>query len=318
MKNVISEAQIYTIGLLNRICEDDQVLFPNANKNWWLKITRSLFYVILLFIFAKMTISVWYCITFSTEHVQDSSVRRKEKQRDAENFNTKNLQLISLQNWFGEYQPIVGAERLPTTIMGTDILPNIVLRGIAYGVRPGAVLEENGKQQVYLQGETLSSCKAKIESISRDYVMLHYQGKVIRLTLADDERPAATAKSENGTSTDAALHPEISVAADTFASLPPAVQQALATDPRKFFDYIRFSPVHKGDIAGYAVMPGADRSLFDISGLKAGDIAIALNEQDFTQPGAINIFMQQIYSMASVRLTVLRNGERHNISVALR
>ncbi len=65
-------------------------------------------------------------------------------------------------------------------------------------------------------------------------------------------------------------------------------------------------------------MPGVDRSLFDISGLKVGDIAVALNGQDFTQPGATSIFMQQIYSMSIVRLTILRNGERHNISVALR
>lgn len=53
---------------------------------------------------------------------------------------------------------------------------NVVLRGIAFGARPGAVIEEGGKQQVYLQGETLGSHNAVIE-INRDHVMLRYQGK---------------------------------------------------------------------------------------------------------------------------------------------
>ncbi len=54
---------------------------------------------------------------------------------------------------------------------------NVVLRGIAFGARPGAVIEEGGKQQVYLQGETLGSHNAVIEEINRDHVMLRYQGK---------------------------------------------------------------------------------------------------------------------------------------------
>ncbi len=54
---------------------------------------------------------------------------------------------------------------------------NVVLRGIAFGARPGAVIEEGGKQQVYLQGERLGSHNAVIEEINRDHVMLRYQGE---------------------------------------------------------------------------------------------------------------------------------------------
>ncbi len=66
---------------------------------------------------------------------------------------------------------------------------NVVLRGIAFGARPGAVIEEGGKQQVYLQGERLGSHNAVIEEINRDHVMLRYQGKMERLSLAEEERP---------------------------------------------------------------------------------------------------------------------------------
>lgn len=71
-------------------------------------------------------------------------------------------------------------------------------------------------------------------------------------------------------------------------------------------------------IVGYAVKPGADRSLFDASGFKEGDIAIALNQQDFTDPRAMIALMRQLPSMDSIQLTVLRKGARYDISIALR
>lgn len=78
---------------------------------------------------------------------------------------------------------------------------NVVLRGIAFGARPGAVIEEGGKQQVYLQGERLGSHNAVIEEINRDHVMLRYQGKMERLSLAEEKRPtiAVTSKKPSAT-----------------------------------------------------------------------------------------------------------------------
>ncbi|MFP1497468.1 hypothetical protein ACLB1Q_27375 [Escherichia coli] len=94
------------------------------------------------------------------------------------------------------------------------------------------------------------------------------------------------------------------------------MRQALAKDPQSF-NYIQLTPVRKG-IVGYAVKPGADRSLFDASGLGESDIAIALNQQDFTDPRAMITIMRQLPSMDSIQLTVLRKGARHDISIALR
>lgn len=72
----------------------------------------------------------------------------------------------------------------------------MVLRGIAFGARPGAVIEEGGKQQVYLQGERLGSHNAVIEEINRDHVMLRYQGKMERLSLAEEKRPTKAVTSK--------------------------------------------------------------------------------------------------------------------------
>ena len=188
---------------------------------------------------------------------------------------------------------------------------NVVLRGIAFGARPGAVIEEGGKQQVYLQGERLGSHNAVIEEINRDHVMLRYQGKMERLSLAEEERPPVAASDE---AKQAVAEP----AASAPVEIPAAVRQALAKDPQKIFNYIQLTPVRKEGIVGYAVKPGADRSLFDASGFKEGDIAIALNQQDFTDPRAMIALMRQLPSMDSIQLTVLRKGARYDISIALR
>lgn len=87
------------------------------------------------------------------------------------------MQLISQQNWFGKYQPVAAQVKQPEPVPVAETRLNVVLRGIAFGARPGAVIEEGGKQQVYLQGETLGSHNAVIEEINRDHVMLRYQGK---------------------------------------------------------------------------------------------------------------------------------------------
>lgn len=287
-------------------------------KTWLLKIIHFISGVILFFIFIKIMNSVWYPFTFSGVQEEHSPVADNEMQRNTRVTGSEHWQLISQQNWFGKYSPVAVTEHSPSAEIMKEKLPDIVLRGVTSGLRPGVVLEETGEQQFYLQGERLSSCDAVIERIFPGHVTLRYQGNIIRLMLADEEGAADAVKQDNQSDPETLFPPEISATADTFSRLPPAVQQALAIDPQTFFEYIRFTPVHKNGVTGHVVMPGADPSLFDISGLKAGDIAIALNGQDFTQPGATNIFMQQIYSMNAVRLTVLRNGERHDISVALR
>lgn len=98
-------------------------------------------------------------------------------------------------------------------------------------------------------------------------------------------------------------------------------QRFTAVDESRYgacFSTRRDGFMRKEGIVGYAVKPGADRSLFDASGFKEGDIAIALNQQDFTDPRAMIALMRQLPSMDSIQLTVLRKGARYDISIALR
>ena len=272
----------------------------------------------LLIISAKVAHSLWRYFSFSAEYTAVYPSANKPLRADAKPFDKNDVQLVSQQNWFGKYQPVVAAPvKQPESAPVAETRLNVVLRGIAFGARPGAVIEEGGKQQVYLQGERLGSHNAVIEEINRDHVMLRYQGNMERLSLAEEKRSTIAVTSKKAVS-DEAKQAVAEPAASAPVEIPAAVRQALAKDPQKIFNYIQLTPVRKEGIVGYAVKPGADRSLFDASGFKEGDIAIALNQQDFTDPRAMIALMRQLPSMDSIQLTVLRKGARYDISIALR
>ncbi|WP_264779258.1 type II secretion system protein GspC [Escherichia fergusonii] len=313
---VFRDARIYLIQWLTKIRHTlNQRQSLNTNKEHLRKIVRAMFWLMLLIISAKMAYSLWRYFSFSVEYTAVSQSVNKQPHADVKTFDKKDVQLISQQNWFGKYQRVATPVKQPEPVAETRL--NVVLRGIAFGARPGAVIEEGGKQQVYLQGERLGSHNAVIEEINRDHVMLRYQGKIERLSLAEEERSTVAVTNKKAVS-DEAKQAVAEPAASAPVEIPAAVRQALAKDPQKIFNYIQLTPVRKEGIVGYAVKPGADRSLFDASGFKEGDIAIALNQQDFTDPRAMIALMRQLPSMDSIQLTVLRKGARHDISIALR
>ncbi|HAV7869367.1 TPA: type II secretion system protein GspC [Escherichia coli] len=313
---VFRDARIYLIQWLTKIRHTlNQRQSLNTNKEHLRKIVRAMFWLMLLIISAKMAYSLWRYFSFSAEYTAVSQWVNKQPHADVKTFDKKDVQLISQQNWFGKYQRVATPVKQPEPVAETRL--NVVLRGIAFGARPGAVIEEVGKQQVYLQGERLGSHNAVIEEINRDHVMLRYQGKIERLSLAEEERSTVAVTNKKAVS-DEAKQAIAEPAASAPVEIPAAVRQALAKDPQKIFNYIQLTPVRKEGIVGYAVKPGADRSLFDASGFREGDIAIALNQQDFTDPRAMIALMRQLPSMDSIQLTVLRKGARHDISIALR
>ncbi len=157
----------------------------------------------LLIISAKVAHSLWRYFSFSAEYTAVSPSANKPLRADAKAFDKNDVQLISQQNWFGKYQPVATPVKQPEPAPVAETRLNVVLRGIAFGARPGAVIEEGGKQQVYLQGETLGSHNAVIEEINRDHVMLRYQGKIERLSLAEEERSTVAVTNKKAVSDEA-------------------------------------------------------------------------------------------------------------------
>ncbi|HFH2390178.1 TPA: type II secretion system protein N [Escherichia coli] len=184
---VFRDARFYLIQWLTKIRHTlNQRQSLNTDKEHLRKIARGMFWLMLLIISAKMAYSLWRYFSFSAEYTAVSPSANKPPRADAKTFDKNDVQLISQQNWFGKYQPVATPVKQPEPVPVAETRLNVVLRGIAFGARPGAVIEEGGKQQVYLQGERLGSHNAVIEEINRDHVMLRYQGKIERLSLAEE------------------------------------------------------------------------------------------------------------------------------------
>lgn len=279
----------------------------------WLVGGRYLAYALLLWLAILMALSIWRYATFSPLPSSVPSQETNGRRIQHQEVDATYWPLIGQQNWFGKYQPVVQGKPKPQVV---ETRLNVILRGIAYGAYPGAVIEEGGKQQFYSPGEALATSGAVIDGIYRDHVMLRYHDRLERLSMSEEvsaTQRASTILAPNGTSKPRAAAQGVA----SVGEVPQAVRQTLARDPQKIFNYIQLSPVQRAGIVGYEVKPGADRSLFDASGFKVGDIAIALNQQAFTQQRAIVALMRQLPTMSSIQLTVLRNGSRHDIVIAL-
>ncbi|AQV77470.1 hypothetical protein BER10_00570 [Escherichia coli] len=195
---VFRDARIYLIQWLTKIRHTlNQRQSLNTDKEHLRKIARGMFWLMLLIISAKMAYSLWRYFSFSAEYTAVSPSANKPPRADAKTFDKNDVQLISQQNWFGKYQPVATPVKQPEPVPVAETRLNVVLRGIAFGARPGAVIEEGGKQQVYLQGERLGSHNAVIEEINRDHVMLRYQGKIERLSLAEEGHSTVAERGEN-------------------------------------------------------------------------------------------------------------------------
>ena len=292
-----------------------RLLFFNAC--YVLKVIYFVLFAIQICIFVKIFFLLWIDINVDPKkHNIILSVDEKIKNKMKVELNTE---LIKQQSWFGEYSLLSEDNYISTESFDTSLLSSIVLHGIAFGINSGVVLEEGGEQQVYLLGEKLRAFNAVIKEIQHDYITLQYHSKNIRIYLNKDTKSGSDVKQhdESSDKNDIFSSGTLSIA-DTFSSFPSHIQQELAKDPQKIFEYICFTTVYKGKDRVISVMPGDDASLFNITGLESGDLVIALNGQPLNNPEDINAIKQQVYSLNTLRLTVLRNGVRHKVSIALR
>lgn len=137
----------------------------------------------------KIIATLWLYFSWSPEaqRIAPQPAQTVSRAADAD---TRRWQAVYEQNWFGQYQPTAAGNKAPAE----ETSLHLVLRGIAYGANPAAVIEEEGQQHMYCEGDVLDSYPATVGKIFPDHLLLYYQGEIERLSLADSEtrhhRPA--------------------------------------------------------------------------------------------------------------------------------
>lgn len=156
-----------------------------------------------------------------------------------------------------------------------------------------------GNQQVSLGiGDSTPGGEAKIVAIFPDRLIVNYRGRNEAIPLFNDE-PGAVKNS----------------------ATPPTRQlaQELRRQPQNILHYLNISPVMDNNkLSGYRLNPGKDPELFRQAGLQENDLATALNGLDLRVQEQARQALEQLQELTEITLTVERDGQKHDIYLALR
>lgn len=219
---------------------------------------------------------------------------------------------------FGQEPKISATLTDPDDEIGTqlfDSLPiaqiNASLMGIVSSDRQElalAIFNVGNKQASYGVGETIAG--VKIEHIFYNRIIVSRQGHNEVIPFDDIEDINTQRQVGNGS-----VNRIMSETTQKSSQHTVSLQQE-ETD--NIFDYVSVSPVLVNKtLTGYRLNPGKDTSLFNQVGLKNNDLAIAINGYNLRNEEEAQKIMQDLATLTSINITVIRDGELQEIQIML-
>ncbi len=183
----------------------------------------------------------------------------------------------------------------------------LVLAGVFAREDPGAgraiIGETAATGRLYGVGATLPG-GARLAEVHPDRVILDRGGQREALSLPRSTMPAQP--STDGATSVPALAPGAS---------PSQLGASIAEDPGRF---IRWQAMLRdGQVAGVRVYPGEQAALFTRSGLRPGDLVVAVNDSPLTDQATAAQFLRMLAGAPSSVVTVERDGRTENLSIDL-
>jgi general secretion pathway protein C len=190
----------------------------------------------------------------------------------------------------------------------------LVLAGVFAREDPGAgraiIGETAATGRLYGVGATLPG-GARLTEVHPDRVILERGGQRESLTLPRSTMPAQPAT--GGVSSVPALAPAASSSSPSASPSPSGA--SIAEDPARF---IRWQAMLRdGQVAGVRVYPGEQTALFTRSGLRPGDLVVAVNDSPLTDQATAEQFLRMLAGAPSSVVTVERDGRTENLSIDL-
>ncbi len=197
---------------------------------------------------------------------------------------------------------------------------NFTLVGLVATDRPNygwAIIANNGVQQIYGIDETIKGTGVILHQVLNDRVILRNSNRNETLMLDGVEAIEELAK--------AALELKKATAKKVKSNPQPVSDGALETikaeimrNPKALLKFITLSQMREdGKVVGYRLGAGADRRLFTSAGIKNGDLAVAINGVDLTDPSKMNQIWQNLSDASELTLSVKRDNQLHNIYIGL-
>jgi general secretion pathway protein C len=205
-------------------------------------------------------------------------------------------------------------------IEAPDTRLKLVLRGALSSDDPeharAIIADPRGKEDQYAIGDSLPG-NAELSEVHPDRVILKRNGRYETLRLPQDQQQKnITLSATNSSLRSAAPQPQ---ARTTPAQRLQAISQRVKQNPVTLYEVVR--PVPKqdeaGNIIGYVLQPGRDRELFDLVGLRAGDVVVQINDLKLDNAANSAQALKSVQNGQEVTMTVLRDGQEQVVSFSL-
>lgn len=174
-----------------------------------------------------------------------------------------------------------------------------------------AIISYQGKQDHYAVGDELPvSNQVVLRRLLPDRVLIANRGKIEALYLFDKNDNSGAA-----TQTPAAPKPPVRpqrVRAGT------DLRQRLLSNPSSLMELVRISEAREnGEIVGYKVRPGKDRSRFESMGFQNNDVVTSINGITLDNPSSALQVFQMMRTAKEATFELQRAGEPVNLVVNL-
>ena len=234
---------------------------------------------------------------------------------------------ISNFNLFGKHEPrkIEVAPVKPAVVPETKL--NLKLRGVFASKDKNAaraiIADARGDEDSYKIGSQLPG-GATLSEIHADRVILEHNGRFetlkLPVELAEVGDNAANAGGSSSSTAPSSAPPadrninrsnigDLSSQTTDNAQLLGQYRSALLNDPNSVMGLINVRPYQKdGQLLGYRLRPGKDRSLLRRFGLRSGDIVTSVNGVPMNNPVKALEVLRDLSSATQISVDVLRNG----------
>ena len=200
---------------------------------------------------------------------------------------------------------------------------NLTLKGIFAADDPArsvAMIESRrGEEKPYRVGDEIAR-GTKIHEIYSDRVILDRGGRFETLRLnKDDDSPTRSRSPTRVAAAPRSAAPS-GGSARTVEATPTLrnIRQELLSDPSKASQYLRVQPaMNGGELRGYRIYPGRNRSLFNEAGLRSGDLVTSVNGVSMTDPSQAIQMLGTLSQATSLTVTVVRGGQTQTLNLSL-
>lgn len=215
---------------------------------------------------------------------------------------------------FGRYEAPASTEESLLSAPETPL--NLTLIGLLADDREqysrALIATQGGEEKAYAIGDDVAR-GVVLQAIFPDRVILQRGGRLETLRLERDQPGAGGG---------AAPPPVAAAPADDGASASAQqlarVRDEVLKDPAKASEYVRVQPANiGGQLKGYRVYPGRDRSAFTQAGLRPGDLVTSVNGVQLDDPAKALQLLGDLGQAGQVNLVVERGGQTQNISINL-